>query len=218
MFGTSRPRRIDARDGRERRPMKKAGVPLGKRFEDEVLFFRTWATNPIKLGAFSPTSRALAELMIKHAAPDPQGYTLELGPGTGAVTEALLDAGIPAERVVAIEYDAGFYRRLRQRFPQVNLIRGDALDLENTLGEFRGIQFSAALSGLPLLNIPKARRAPYLERVLERLVPGGIVSQLSYSLTPPQEAIPGRLKVAKSKWVTFNLPPGRAWIYTRPSA
>ena len=119
---------------------------------------------------------------------------------------------------MAIEYDAGFYRRLRQRFPQVNLIRGDALDLENTLGEFRGIRFSAALSGLPLLNIPKARRAPYLEGVLERLVPGGIVSQLSYSLTPPQEAIPGRLKVAKSKWVTFNLPPGRAWIYTRPSA
>src|SRR4051812_8580558 len=114
MFGTSRAqRRIDARARRERRPMKKAGVPLGKRFEDEVLFFRTWATSPIKLGALSPTSRALAELMIKHAAPDPLGYTLELGPGTGAVTEALIDAGIAAERVVAIEYDEGFYRRLR---------------------------------------------------------------------------------------------------------
>jgi phosphatidylethanolamine/phosphatidyl-N-methylethanolamine N-methyltransferase len=196
--------------------VKKAGIALGKRFEDEVLFLRTWATNPIKLGALSPTSRALAELMVKHAAPDPQGYTLELGPGTGAVTEALLDAGIPAERLVAIEYDERFYRRLRERFPQVNLIRGDAFDLKNALGEFRDIRFSAALSGLPLLYIPKARRAPYLEAVLDRLVPGGIVSQLSYSLTPPQDAIPGRLKVDKSKWVTFNLPPGRAWIYARP--
>src|SRR5215213_8172781 len=131
MFGTGRPqRRIHAQGGRARRPMKKPGVPLGKRFEDEVLFFRTWATSPIKLGAFSPTSRALAELMIRHAAPDPSGYTLELGPGTGAVTEALLDAGIPADRVVAVEYDEGFYRRLRQRFPKVNLIRGDALDLQ----------------------------------------------------------------------------------------
>ena len=127
----------------------------------------------MKLGAFSPTSRALAELMIKHAAPDPHRLHAGARAGTGAVTEALLDAGIPAERVVAIEYDEGFYRRLRQRFPQVNLIRGDALDLQNTLGEFRGIRFSAGLSGLPLLNIPKAKRAPYLEGVLDRLVPGG---------------------------------------------
>lgn len=208
--------RIDGRSGRHARRTKTPPLKFGKRFEDEVLFFRTWATSPIKLGAFSPTSRALAQLMVKHAAPDPNGYTLELGPGTGAVTEALIDAGIPAERVVAVEYDEGFYRRLRKRFPKVNIIRGDALDLENTLGEFRTIRFSAALSGLPLLNIPKAKRAPYLEAVLDRLVPGGIVSQLSYSLTPPQEAIPGRLAVDKSKWVTFNLPPGRAWIYTRP--
>jgi phosphatidylethanolamine/phosphatidyl-N-methylethanolamine N-methyltransferase len=198
------------------RRAKRPPLHLGKRFEDEVLFFRTWATSPIKLGAFSPTGRALAQLMIKHANPDPRGYTLELGPGTGAVTEALLDAGIPAERVIAIEYDEGFYRRLRERFPKVNLIRGDALDLENTLGEFRDIRFSAALSGLPLLNIPKGRRAPYLEALLDRLVPGGVVSQLSYSLTPPQEAIPGRLAVDKSKWVTLNLPPGRTWIYRRP--
>ncbi len=96
------------------------------------------------------------------------------------------------------------------------MIQGDALDLDATLGEYRDIRFSAAISGLPLLNLPKAKRAPYLEGVLDHLVPGGIVSQLSYSLIPPQEAIPGRLVVDKSKWVTFNLPPGRAWIYRRP--
>jgi phosphatidylethanolamine/phosphatidyl-N-methylethanolamine N-methyltransferase len=199
------------------RRAKKPAVSIAKLLEDEVLFFRTWATSPLKLGAFSPTSRALAELMVKHAAPDPAGYTIELGPGTGVVTQALIDAGISPERIVCIEYDKGFYRRLRERFPKVNVIRGDALDLDKTLGDFRDIRFSAALSGLPLLNLPKAKRAPYLEGILDRLVPGGIVSQLSYSLTPPQEAIPGRLAVDKSKWVTLNLPPGRAWIYKRPS-
>jgi phosphatidylethanolamine/phosphatidyl-N-methylethanolamine N-methyltransferase len=196
----------------------KPAVSIAKRIEDEVLFFRTWATSPLKLGALSPTSRALAKLLVKHAAPDPEGYTLELGPGTGVVTQALIDAGIPPEKIIGVEYDKGFYRHLRERFPKVNFIRGDALNLDKTLGEFGTIRFSAAISGLPLLNLPKAKRAPYLESVLDRLVPGGIVSQLSYSLTPPQDAIPGRLAVDKSKWVRLNLPPGRAWIYTRPAA
>ncbi len=196
--------------------MARKGVSLAERIEDEVLFFKTWATNPIKLGALSPTSRALAGLLVRHAEPDPSGYTLELGPGTGAVTQALIDFGIPPERIVGIEYDKGFYAHLRQRFPRVNFIRGDAFDLDATLGAFRDIRFSAAISGLPLLNIAKAKRAPYLEGILGHLVPGGIVSQLSYSITPPQPAIPGRLAVNKSKWVTFNLPPGRAWIYRRP--
>ena len=51
------------------------------------------------------------------------------------------------------------------------------------------------LSGIPLLTLPKAKRVPYLESILDRLVPGGIVTQLSYSFPPPQEAVPGRLTV-----------------------
>lgn len=196
--------------------MRKSAVPIATRIEDEVRFFKTWAKSPLKLGAVTPTSRALADVMVKHAQPDPAGYVLETGPGTGVVTEALLRYGIPAERIVTIEYDRGFYKLLRERFPEAHVLHGDALDLDRTLGEFRDTKFSAALSGIPLLNLPKAKRAAYLEGLLDRLVPGGVVGQLSYSLTPPQEAIPGRLKVGKSKWVTYNFPPGRAWIYSRP--
>jgi len=195
--------------------MRKSARPLAVRIEDEVRFFKTWATSPLKMGAVTPTSRALADVMVKHARPDPAGHVLETGPGTGVVTEALLRAGIPAGRIVTVEYDRGFYKLLRERFPNVNVLHGDALDLDRVLGEFRDTRFSAALSGIPLLNLPKAKRAPYLEGLLDRLVPGGVVTQLSYSLMPPQEAIPGRLKVSKSRWVTHNFPPGRAWIYSR---
>jgi phosphatidylethanolamine/phosphatidyl-N-methylethanolamine N-methyltransferase len=194
----------------------KSEVSLVERIGEEVLFFRTWATSPIKMGSVTPTSRALARLMVEHAHPDPAGHTLEIGAGTGVVTQALVDAGIPAERIVSVEYDKDFCKHLRRRFPGMHVIRGDALDLHTTLGEFRDIRFSAALSGIPLLNLPKAKRAPYLESVLDHLVKGGVVSQLSYSFVPPQEAIPGRLAVGKSKWVTFNFPPGRAWVYRRP--
>jgi phosphatidylethanolamine/phosphatidyl-N-methylethanolamine N-methyltransferase len=195
---------------------QRRGLSLADRIEDEFRFIRTFAASPLKLGSVTPTSRALAELMVRHAHPDPGGYTLEIGPGTGVVTEALIEAGIPPERIVSLEYEEGFCRHLRKRFPRVNVLHGDALDLSNALGEFRDLTFSAGLSGIPLLNLPKAKRLPYLESVLDRLRPGGIVTQLSYSLIPPQEAVPGRLVVDKSKWVTLNLPPGRAWIYRRP--
>jgi phosphatidylethanolamine/phosphatidyl-N-methylethanolamine N-methyltransferase len=196
--------------------MTKPQVSLVERIEEEVLFFRTWATSPRKMGSVTPTSRALAAVMVKLSHADAAGYTLEIGPGTGVVTQALIAAGIPQERIVSVEYDKDFCRHLRKRFPGVHVIRGDAFDLKNTLGEYRDMKFSAAISGIPLLNLPKAKRAPYLESLLDQLIPGGVVSQLSYSFVPPQEAIPGRLSVDKSKWVTFNFPPGRAWIYSRP--
>jgi phosphatidylethanolamine/phosphatidyl-N-methylethanolamine N-methyltransferase len=196
--------------------MTKPSLSLVDRIEEEVLFFRTWATSPLKMGSVTPTSRALAAVMVELANVDPTGWTLETGPGTGVVTQALIAAGIPAERIVSVEYDKDFCKHLKKRFPGINVIRGDALDLESTLGEFRDIKFSAALSGIPLLNLPKKKRAPYLEGLLDRLEPGGVISQLSYSFVPPQEAIPGRLAVDKSKWVTLNFPPGRAWVYRRP--
>lgn len=195
--------------------MARQGASLAERFEDEVRFFATWATSPIKMGSVTPTSRALARLMVEHANPDPAGYTLEIGPGTGVVTQALLDAGIPPEKIVSVEYDKDFCRLLQKRFPSMTIIRGDAFDLDNALGDYRDVTFSAVLSGLPLLNVPRAKRAPYIESLFRRLVPGGKISQLSYSPKAPQDAIPGRFTVEGSKWVTFNLPPGRVWVYRR---
>lgn len=197
--------------------MHKQSVSLAERFEDEVRFFKSWATSPIKMGAVSPTSRALASLMVKRAEPDPEGYTLEIGAGTGVVTQAALDAGLPPERLIVVEYDKHLCRVLKKRFPGMTIIRGDAFDLDNALGEFRDVTFSAVLSGLPLLNVPRSKRAPYIESLLERMVPGGNIAQLSYSPVPPQDAIAGRFTVEGSKWVTFNLPPGRVWIYRRVS-
>ena len=76
-------------------------------------------------------------------------------------------------------------------------------------------RFSAVLSGVPLLTLSKEKRVAYLDGALARLEPGGNLTQLSYAFTPPQDAVPGRFVVDKSRWITFNLPPGRVWIYRR---
>lgn len=217
MLGIAKNSRRSARVAEQRhsRPRRSA-VSIAKMLGDEVLFFRTLATRRSKLGAVSPSSRALARLMVEHARPDPEGFTLELGPGTGVFTQALLDYGIPAERIVAVEHNIGFCRLLARRFPTLSIVEGDAFDLDTTLAAFPGIRFSAALSGLPLLSFPKQLRLKCVEGVLDRMLPGKGLTQFSYGLHGPLEAMPGRLAVAKSKWVLMNLPPARVWTYRRP--
>lgn len=191
---------------------------LAARVGDELRFFRTWATSPLKMGAVSPSSRAFARMMIQHGRPDPEGYTLELGPGTGVVTGELIAAGIPPERIVSVEYEDHFAELLRERYPGVNVIRGDAFDLDSTLGDFRDTTFSAVMSCVPVVTLPEKRRIPYIEDLLDRCREGGNVTQLSYSPVPPQKSVPGSFVVRGSKWVTFNLPPGRVWIFERDTA
>lgn len=191
---------------------------LTERLEDEFRFFKTWAASPLSMGAVSPSSRAFARAMVELAQPDPQHYTLETGAGTGVVTEALIESGIPRDRIVTVEYESEFCRLLEKRFPGINLIHGDAFDLDRTLGDLSGTKFGTALSGVPLLTVPKPKRLRYIEDILGRLVPGGRMSQLSYSLTPPVAEMPGRFTVEKSKWIKFNLPPGRVWVYRSVAA
>ena len=196
--------------------MSRRNASIADRLGDELRFVKTFATSPFKMGTFTPSTRAFAEAMVNHSTLDPNGWTLEIGPGTGVVTQALIDRGVPPERLVCVEYDADFCRLLEKRFPDANIIQGDALKLGQALGRFADTRFSAILSGLPLLTLPKAARIAYLDDALDRLVPGGNVTQLSFAFTPPQDAVPGKFTVEKSKWVTTNIPPGRIWIYRRP--
>ena len=196
--------------------MRGRNLSLAEMLGDEVRFVKGWVANRRAIGAVSPSSRALARLMVAHADPDPSGHTLELGPGTGVFTQALIDAGIPASRIVAVEHNHEFCRLLQKRFPALNVIQGDAFDLDKTLAAYSGIQFSAALSGLPLLSFPRPLRLKCIEGVLDRLLPGKGLVQFSYGPHGPLPAIPGRIAAAKSKWVLMNLPPARVWTYTRP--
>ncbi|WP_026379317.1 class I SAM-dependent methyltransferase [Afifella pfennigii] len=198
--------------------MAQNATPLGERIEDEFRFFKTWAKRPMKMGAVVPSSRAFARMMIRHGKPDPEGWTLELGPGTGVITEELIRAGIPQERLVCVEYEQHFYDLLKKRFPRVNLIRGDAFNLGETLGAFADTQFSAVLSGVPVLLISEEKRRHFIADCLSRVRPGGNMTQLSYSFTTPQKPVPGSFRVRSSPWVGFNLPPGRVWIFERETA
>jgi phosphatidylethanolamine/phosphatidyl-N-methylethanolamine N-methyltransferase len=160
----------------------------------------------------------LARLMASFVDPFDDLPVLELGPGTGVVTEALIARGVAPKRLTAIEYSSEFCRLLRERLPGVAVIEGDAYDLAGTLPSDRGGPFSAIVSSLPLLTRPPADRLGLIEGGLDRMAPGRPLIQFSYSLFPPVAAVPGRFTVERSKWVVMNLPPARVWVYRRARA
>ena len=114
-------------------------TPLDERIADEARFFKAWFENPAVTGAVSPSGRFLARAMAKFVDPDSHGPIVELGPGTGPVTQALLQRGVTPERLILVEYDTKFCRLLERRFPRCNVVQGDAYNLKRTLkGELDG--------------------------------------------------------------------------------
>jgi phosphatidylethanolamine/phosphatidyl-N-methylethanolamine N-methyltransferase len=199
-------------------PVTDAAKPQS-RLADAARFLRTWAGNPLLLGAVTPSGPALAAAMAAQVDPAQPGPIIELGPGTGVMTQALLKRGIAPERLFLIEYEPGFCELLRVRFPGVTVIQGDAYDLRGTLGARLGAPPSAVVSSLPLITRPEAQRAALLAAAFGLMVPGGPFVQFSYSLfSPAPRALLPPHTLAISPWVWRNVPPARVWVYRAAGA
>ena len=158
---------------------------IARRFDNEIRFFKGWLDRPLGVGAIMPTSTVTARSMASVVNPVSGLPVLELGPGTGVITRAILARGIDPADLVSIEYSQDFHTRLNIDFPGVNFIRGDAFDLNVTLGTMKNSVFDCVVSGLPLLNFPMARRIGLVEDLLDRLPPGRPVIQFSYGPVSP---------------------------------
>src|SRR3970040_2885878 len=85
------------------------------RLNDEVRFLSSWLQDPLRMGAISPSGPELARAIAAEVDPSIPGPILELGPGTGALTTALLPRGIAPERLALLRYHAQFSHVLRKR-------------------------------------------------------------------------------------------------------
>lgn len=189
---------------------------LREKIADEVRFFRSWAENPLTIGAVSPSSPDLARRMASFVETDGDGKVLELGPGTGVVTKEILRRGVPAGNVVAIEFNHEFCRLLKRRYPDMEVVEGDAYKLGKTLGDMEPGSLSSIVSSLPLFTKPRHVRRALIEDALTLLKPGAPFIQFSYALFPPVAPKPGWCTLQHTGWIVMNLPPARVWIYRRP--
>jgi phosphatidylethanolamine/phosphatidyl-N-methylethanolamine N-methyltransferase len=179
--------------------------------DDEVRFIASWLQNPLKVGAVSPSGRALASAIAAEVDPSVPGPVVELGPGTGPVTEALVERGIAPERLVLVEYDPEFCTLLRRRFPRATVVQGDAYKLAHTLSDVVKEPLSAVVSCLPLMTRPLSVRMRLLFAAMRMLRTGAPYVQFTYAVNAP---IPTRrYRVTSSPRIWKNIPPARVWIY-----
>ena len=183
------------------------------RLDDEVRFLSTWLQSPLKTGALSPSSPALAKAMAAEIDPDIPGPVVEIGPGTGPVTEAILARGIAPQRLVLVEFNREFCALLRRRFPGVTVIQGDGYALAETLGNAVSEPLSAVVSSLPLMTRPMPVRLRTLVAALRLLRQGAPFVQFTYAMTAPIPPRPSRYTIIASPRIWMNLPPARVWVY-----
>jgi phosphatidylethanolamine/phosphatidyl-N-methylethanolamine N-methyltransferase len=183
------------------------------RFDDEVHFLRSWFEKPLTTGAVMPSSKVLARTMAAYVDPKSEGPVVELGPGTGAVTQALVERGVDPARLVLVEFNPTFCRMLRVRYPAATVVQGDAYRLRHLLDTTLREPADAIVSGLPLVTKPMRTRVRLISEAMMLLRSGAPFVQFTYAMVPPIPKGLTGIRTEASPLIWLNLPPARVWIY-----
>ena len=188
---------------------------------DTVYFLRRWVKEPFLIGAVAPSGRGLSDGMAAPVDPTLPGAVVELGGGTGNMTQSLLNRGIAPGDLVSVEKDPEMHRRLAARFPGVRAVQGDAAAVPSIAAALGLDWVKAVVSGLPLIGMPLEVRRRIVGGVFEVLAPGGIFVQFTYTLVSPVPASIMDALAIEGRWVQriwLNIPPARVWVYRRRDA
>jgi phosphatidylethanolamine/phosphatidyl-N-methylethanolamine N-methyltransferase len=183
---------------------------------DIVSFLRAWLADPLRVAAVAPSGPALADLMTAEITPD-SAPVIELGPGTGVLTRALLARGVPEDKLVLVEYSAEFARMLEGRFPSARVLAMDAAKLGD-LDLFNGQRAGAVVSSLPLSLMPPERVQTILEAGFHHLRPDGTFYQFTYGPRfPVARAVLERLglQATRTGGTFANVPPAAVYRIRR---
>jgi phosphatidylethanolamine/phosphatidyl-N-methylethanolamine N-methyltransferase len=183
-----------------------------------ALFLWSWVQNPVGVGSLLPSGRSLSRLMVQGLGPGSR--VVELGPGTGTVTRAILEAGVLEEDLEVIEKDGNFARMLRGRFPGVAVHEIDAAKLGRRLGHLSG-EVDCVISSLPLLLFSRSQRMRLVAGAFALLGPGGSLHQFTYAARCPIDArILSRLGLEATRigLAAKNFPPAFVYKIVRSAA
>lgn len=188
------------------------------KIDDDARFLKTWLDKPLVTGAVYPSSKALARKMASYVDPESLGPVVELGPGTGPVTDALLARGIAEERLVLVEFNPEFCALLARRYPKATIVQGDAYALETVVAPHLKKPAAAVVSSLPLFTKPEKLRLELLNRAFGLMVPGAPFIQFTYATVSPVPRKGGSFEAHVSPRIWKNLPPACVWVYRRLQA
>ena len=176
------------------------------------LFLRRWLAHPLRMGSVVPSSATLCGHMVRCGWPPDDGAVLELGAGTGVISRAFLDAGLPPERLVTVEIDPDLAGHLRGSLPGVEVLEIDARTLTQHLpARFQG-RIASVVCGIPLVLLPLAEQHRFVDSMLA-VAPGRGFIHFSYCATSPLPARKLGLRGKREVWTPLNLPPASVWRY-----
>lgn len=180
--------------------------------KNTALFIKRWLANPLQMGSVIPSSPALCRRIAALAACGPDEVVVELGAGTGVVSRALLDAGLPPQRLVVVEIVRDMAEHLRRALPGVNVIQGDAFELATALPARMHGKVGTAICGIPLVMLPVAQQRRFVAAV-ESVAPGKGFLLYTYCITSPLPYRKLGLTAKREAWTPSNIPPASIWRY-----
>ncbi len=183
-----------------------------------VMFLRAWAKSPMKVGAIAPSSKALAYCMAAQVDLREEGVIVEVGAGTGAVTQGLLARGVPHDRLIVIEREKNLARVLRRQFPGLRVLCADVVHLADTLKKLEVTYVNAVVSSLPLLSMPKVVQEQIVEQMVGVIGAQGKIIQFTYGPKSPVNKTLRRkngIYARRIKRIWMNIPPAMVWVYRK---
>ena len=188
---------------------------LGSGIANAGLFFRRWMANPLQMGSIVPSSPALCRRVARHTRVAPDEAVIELGAGTGVVSQMLLKEGVvPPERFFIVEIVRDMADHLRAKLPDAaHVIEGDARRLPALIpAEWQG-RIGTVIVGIPLVLLPFAEQRRFIDAI-EAVAPGRGFILYSYCITSPLDWKKHGLVAKREAWTPLNVPPASVWRYT----
>lgn len=181
---------------------------------EKRLFLKRWLRNPLRLGAVAPSSQRLVSRVAQHVRLNPDEYVIELGGGTGRLTKAILNHGIPADKLIVLELDGELCQYLRKTFPDVTVLEADACEMASLLSDKIG-KVTTVVSGMPISTMPRDVQRRIVIAVFQMLRAGGEFIQFSYHPVSPISAKKLGLEKKLLGLTVRNIPPATIWKYWR---
>ncbi|ANC91600.1 phospholipid methyltransferase [Azospirillum humicireducens] len=179
------------------------------------LFFRRWLADPWAMGSIAPSSRSLRRRITREIRCDADEVVVEFGGGTGPITAAILESGIPADRLFSFELDQDLARHLRQRCPAVTVLAEDCRKAPDLLGESLCGKVGTVVIGIPMITFPLAFQREVLDATFRILRPGGRFLLYSFMPHSPLDRAALGLEGRRLAFTLQNLPPASVWGYWR---
>jgi phosphatidylethanolamine/phosphatidyl-N-methylethanolamine N-methyltransferase len=192
----------------------KASTPKISRSEENLLFFKQLMKNPRSLGAVAPSSYKLADFICQHVPVD-DNFIVEVGAGTGRLTQALLKSGLDPSHLAIVELDKDMCAFLKKNFPQVKVIQGNACELDTLLPLSWQGRVGTIISGIPMRNVSLDHHKLMVTSFLKVLKESGNILQFSYGPLSPLSVKKLGLKKKRLGHILLNIPPATIWQYSK---